>query len=74
MGETERKATEGSAGTRLIHTETMCCGYKKCPTVRQFDDGSAELTDDNVESGSVGTIKLAPEQVARLRELFSVRN
>lgn len=53
----------------VIHQETMCCGYKRCPTVKVFDDGSMELTDNDAQSGSVGTIKLAPEQVARLLEL-----
>jgi hypothetical protein len=48
----------------------MCCGYKKCPTVRQFDDGSAELSDDDAEGGSVGTIRLRPEQARRLAELL----
>ena len=47
------------------------CGYKKCcPTVRVFADGSAELTDDDAEAGSVGTIKLRPEVVARLAAVF----
>lgn len=56
---------------KVIHEETMCCGYKKCPTVRVHDDGSIELTDDDTENGSVGTIKLRPEAAARLRELLS---
>jgi hypothetical protein len=47
----------------------MCCGYKKCPTVKVFEDGSIELTDDDLESGSVGTIKLQPEQIDRIVEL-----
>lgn len=55
---------------KLIHQETMCCGYKKCPTVKVFDDGSMELTDDDAEQGSVGTIKLKPEQVERLKALI----
>ena len=58
---------------KLIHKETMCCGYKKCPTVQVFDDGSVELTDDDSEIGSVGTIKLRPEQVARIVELLSAK-
>lgn len=55
---------------KVVHRETMCCGYKRCPRIEVFDDGSAVLTDDDVENGSVGTIKLRPEQVARLAELF----
>jgi hypothetical protein len=56
-----------------VHEETMCCGYKKCPTVRMFDDGSVELTDDDAEIGSVGTIKLRPEVTARLLELLTTK-
>jgi len=51
---------------KLIHQETMCCGNKKCPTVKVFEDGSMEISDDDREIGSVGTIKLTPEQVERL--------
>lgn len=51
---------------KVIHQETMCCGYKKCPSVKVFADGSMELRDDDAEVGSVGIIKLRPEQVERL--------
>lgn len=54
---------------KQIHQETMCCGYKKCPTVSVFEDGSMEITDNDAEIGSIGTIKLRPEQVDRLIEL-----
>ncbi len=70
MSKVERSVTEKAQAPRLVHEETMCCGYKKCPTVRKFEDGSVELTDDDVEAGSVGTIKLRPEQARRLAELF----
>lgn len=54
-----------------IREETLpCCGYKRCPRVEVFDDGSAVLTDDDAETGSVGTIKLRPEAAARLVELL----
>ena len=56
---------------KIVHEETMCCGYKKCPVVRLHDDGSVELSDDDAETESVGTIKLRPEVVARLVELLS---
>jgi len=56
---------------KMIHQETMCCGYKKCPTVKVFDDGSVELSDDDAEIGSVGTIKIRPEAAARLIEVLS---
>ena len=52
-----------------IHEEEMCCGRRKCPVVRIFEDGSVELSDDDPEIGSVGTVKLRPEVVARLVEL-----
>jgi hypothetical protein len=56
---------------KLLHEEEMCCGYKKCPTVKVFDDGSAELTDDDPETGSVGTVKLRPEVAKRLVEVLT---
>lgn len=55
----------------VVHEETMCCGYKRCPTVKKFDDGSVELSDDDVEAGSVGTIKLTPEQAVTLGEVLT---
>ena len=54
---------------KMIHEETMCCGGRRCPTVRIFEDGSIELTDDDTETGSIGIIKLRPEQLDRLVEL-----
>ena len=59
---------------RKVHEETLQCGYRKCcPTVTIFDDGSMTISDDDSEIGSVGTIKLRPEVVARLTELLSER-
>lgn len=58
---------------KVILQETMCCGYRKCPTVKIFDDGSLEITDDDAEAGSVGTIKIRPESAARLLELLSAQ-
>lgn len=58
---------------KLIHQETMCCGYKRCPTVEVFDDGSIVISDDDAEIGSVGTIKIRPESADRLLELLSSR-
>lgn len=55
---------------KLIHEEEMCCGHKKCPTVKIFEDGSVELTDNDVEDGSVGTIKMKPEVAKRLAALI----
>ena len=62
MAETEK---------REVHRETMCCGYAKCPEIVLFDDGSAELIDDDPAAGSVGTIKLRPEVAARLGALLA---
>ncbi len=56
---------------KVVHQETMCCGYKKCPEVKFLDDGSVEISDDDAELGSVGTIKLRPEAAKRLMELMS---
>lgn len=58
---------------KVIHQETMCCGYKKCPELKIFDDGSIELTDDDSEIGSVGTIKLRPEAAKLLVERLCKR-
>jgi hypothetical protein len=58
---------------KLIQQETLCCNHKRCPTVSVFDDGSLEITDNDPELGSVGTIKIRPEVVARLVELASKR-
>jgi hypothetical protein len=56
---------------KKIRDEMLPCNYARCcPRIEVFDDGSAVLTDDDAENGSVGTIKLRPEQVARLAELF----
>ena len=54
---------------KVIHQETMCCGHKRCPVVKIFDDGSIEISDDDTENGSVGTIKLRSEAFMRLVEL-----
>jgi hypothetical protein len=62
-----------SQSPRKVHEEEMCCGHKKCPTVTVFDDGSAELSDNDTEAGSVGTIKLRPEVAARLVEILAKR-
>ena len=56
---------------KLIHQETMCCGMRRCVVVKTFDDGSLELSDDDVELGSVGTIKIRPEVARRLLEILS---
>jgi hypothetical protein len=58
---------------KVIHGETMCCGYKRCPKIRLFEDGSVELTDDDAEAGSVGIIKLRPAVAAHLLEVLSAR-
>ena len=58
---------------KAIHQETMCCGGKRCPTVTMFEDGSIELSDNDAEIGSVGTIKIRPEVVTRLAELINTK-
>lgn len=55
---------------REVYRETLCCGYKKCVSAVLFDDGSIELSDDDAETGSVGTIKIRPEAADRLAELL----
>lgn len=57
---------------KLVHEELLvCCGFKRCPTVRVFEDGSIELSDSDTENGSMGNIKLRPEVAGRLAELIS---
>lgn len=57
---------KGAIVAKLIHQETMCCGFKRCPELKIFEDGSIELRDDDAEIGSVGVIKLRPEAVKLL--------
>jgi len=56
---------------KVIHQETMCCGYKRCPEIQVLDDGSAVISDNDPEIGSVGTIKLRPEVMERIAELHA---
>lgn len=58
---------------KLIHQETLCCGHKRCPVVKVFDDGSMRISDDDVAKNSVGDIALEPEQIVRIVELASKR-
>ena len=54
---------------RSLHVETVCCGYKRCPTVETFDDGSARVSDVD-DQGAKLTIELTPEQRARVAEIL----
>ena len=58
---------------KIIHEEIMCCGRKRCPTVKIYEDGSVEISDDDSKISSVGNIKLRPEAVKRLEELLAKR-
>lgn len=58
---------------KVIHQEKLCCGYRRCVSIKLLDNGAVELNDDDVEAGSVGTIKLRPEVADRLLELLSER-
>jgi len=49
----------------VVTEETVCCGHKRCPTVRVFADGGAELLEDD---GS--RIVLDAAQAARVAELL----
>jgi hypothetical protein len=70
MDDRQRPTAEAARGPHVVREVTMCCGYKKCPTVRQLSDGSVELSDDDPERGSVGTIRLKPEQARQLADLL----
>jgi hypothetical protein len=54
---------------KAVHQETLCGHKRCCPTVTIFEDGSMRISDNDSEKGSVGDIKLEPEQVTRLVEL-----
>ena len=56
---------------KVIHQETICCGYKRCPEVLVFDDGSATLTDVGTD-GRAHTITLQRNQRTRLAELLAL--
>ncbi len=57
----------GEPMPKRIHDEILECGYRKCcPRIEIFDDGSVVISDDDAESGSVGTIKIRPEATSRL--------
>jgi len=58
---------------KMVHQETMCCGSKRCPAIKVFEDGSVELRDDDAETGSVGVIKLRPEHLDRIAELRAAK-
>jgi hypothetical protein len=58
---------------KVIFEETMCCGYKRCPKVRVFSDGSVELSDDDARAGSVGTVKLKPRVAKELARIIEER-
>jgi hypothetical protein len=63
---------EDTMERRRVHDEVLACGYRKCCVKAEiFDDGSVVLSDDDVEGGSVGTLKLRPEAATRLLELLS---
>lgn len=48
-----------------IETLDMCCGYKRCPIVTLYSDGSLSTVDGDQH------IDYTPEQVAALRHLIS---
>lgn len=51
------------------YSETICCGYKRCPTVSMFEDGSLSISDQI--AGAFVRIEFSPAQATRLRELLS---
>ena len=54
---------------RSLLVETVCCGYKRCPTVETFDDGTARLSDTG-PGGVELAIELTVEQRARVAEIL----
>ena len=54
---------------RSLHVETVCCGYKRCPTVETFDDGTASVRDVDAQGREL-VIELTVEQRARVAEIL----
>jgi hypothetical protein len=50
---------------KVVAEENFCCGYKRCPVVKIYEDGSALMEDDG------NRIEFTPEQLMRLRELLT---
>lgn len=54
----------------VVHSETVCCGHKRCPTVELYADGTARIFE-RFEDGRELSFDLSPEQRSRLAELLS---
>ena len=48
----------------VIAEQSFCCGYKKCPVVRVYEDGSVDTTDGDQR------IEYTPEQAKSLMALL----
>jgi len=49
---------------RVVSEETMCCGFKRCPTVKVYDDGSIDIDDEGQH------VEFNPEQATLLKALL----
>lgn len=58
------------SGPELVAEDNMCCGHKRCPVARIFDDGSVVLEDDDTGA----RISLDPEQADRVEALLALRH
>jgi hypothetical protein len=44
----------------VVAEENFCCGFKRCPVIRVYEDGSVDTTDGDQR------IEYTPEQAKRL--------
>ncbi len=60
-------------GRSIVHQETICCGFKRCPTVTEWSDGSIDI-DDNDGGGRTQHVAFNPDQAAALRTLLGKKS
>ncbi len=51
----------------VVAEENFCCGFKRCPVVRVYEDGSVDMTDDGQR------IEYTPDQAQRLLCLLQAK-
>ena len=49
---------------KVVAEQNFCCGFKRCPVVSVFEDGSALIIDGDQR------IEFTPEQLTGLRALL----
>jgi len=49
---------------KVVDEIEMCCGWKRCPRVRVYEDGSVDMTDDDQR------IEFNPDQARGLLDML----